>query len=386
MRFLHTSDWHVGKMIRGRSRTDEFEKVLDEVVGISKQELVDAVLVAGDVYEHRTASPDADLLVFETFVRFYEAGIPMVIIPGNHDSPTRLQALAALLRPIRINAVPKVAPPDSGSVVEVPSRDGSECALVACVPFVAERRFGDAARLFESVESWYSSYAENMGELLTRMATSFRADRVNILMSHLFTDGAMLGGGEREVSIGIEYAVSPGRFPGTATYLALGHVHKPQAVKGSPSPARYSGSLLQLDFGEMDQAKSVCIVDASPGKPAQVREVPLSSGRKLIEVRGTLDEVRQRAHEFGNDYLRVTVDTAGPVPSVVDSVREVLPNAVDVRLDYPRSADETAVAELGALEPLEQYLAYYRAAHGVEARRAVVDGFKEVYELEREAH
>src|SRR5712664_3207608 len=143
MRFLHTSDWHVGKTIRGRARTDEFTNVLAEVVGIAVQEQVDAVLVAGDLYEHRTASPDADVLVFETFVRLYEARIPMVIIPGNHDSPTRLKALAALLRPIHIHAIPHVAPSDAGSVVEVASRDGSESAVVACVPFVPERRFGD---------------------------------------------------------------------------------------------------------------------------------------------------------------------------------------------------------------------------------------------------
>jgi exonuclease SbcD len=386
MRLLHTSDWHVGKTIRGRSRADEFHDVLSELVGIATQERVDAVLVAGDLYEHRTASPEADTLVFETFVRLYEAGIPMVVIPGNHDSPTRLQALTALLRPIRIDAIARVAPPDQGSIVEVPSRDGSEVALVACVPFVPERRFGDAARLFESVESWYQSYAENMGELLAAMAGGFRSDRVNILMSHMFTDGALLGGGEREVNIGIEYAVSPSRLPGTATYLALGHVHKPQAVKGSPSPARYSGSLLQLDFGEVDQAKSVCIVDASPGKPALVREVALHGGRKLMDVSGTLEELAQRKAQFGDAYLRVVVNTGGPVANIVDNVREFLPDAVDVGLDYPRDAVDDQTQDLATLDPLDQYLAYYRLTHGVEARTALAEAFKEVLERERESH
>src|SRR5438045_9691388 len=120
MRFLHTSDWHVGKTVRGRSRTDEFATVLDEVVGIALQERVDAVLVAGDLYEHRAASPDADALIFDVFVRLYEARIPMVLIPGNHDSPTRLQALVALLRPINIHAVPRVARPEAGGRVAPP--------------------------------------------------------------------------------------------------------------------------------------------------------------------------------------------------------------------------------------------------------------------------
>jgi exonuclease SbcD len=225
-----------------------------------------------------------------------------------------------------------------------------------------------------------------MGELLTQMARAFRSERVNILMNHLFTDGALLGGGEREVSIGIEYAVSPSRLPGTATYMAFGHVHKPQAVRGSPSPARYSGSLLQLDFGEVDQAKSVCIVDASPGKPAQIRELALRAGRKLRDVSGTLEELARRAAEFGDAYLRVVVNTGGPVANIVDNVREVLPNAVDVGLDYPRDAADDPLADLGTLEPLDQYLAYYHAAHGVEARPALAEAFKEVLELEREAY
>ena len=386
MRLLHTSDWHVGKMIRGRSRADEFQKVLAEVVGIARQELVDAVLVAGDLYEHRVASPESDALIFDTFVRFYEAGIPLVIIPGNPDSPLRLQALTALLNPIRIHAVPRVAPPDRGSVVEIHSRDGAESALIACVPFVPERRFGDAARLFESLESWYQSYADNMGELLTRMASAFRGDRISVLMAHLFTDGALLGGGEREVSIGLDYAVSPSRLPGTANYLALGHVHKPQPVKGAPSAARYSGSLLQLDFGEKNQTKSVCIVDVSPGTPAHVREVQLCSGRKLVDVSGTVDELRAQSGNFGDAYLRVTVNTGGPVANMVDTIQEFLPNAVSVGLDYPRDDQPDLRPELTTLEPLEQYLAYYQVTHGVEPAPALVEAFKEVLELEREAH
>jgi len=280
--------------------------------------------------------------------------------------------------------VPKVAPPDQGSVIEIHARNGSESALIACVPFVPERRFGDAARLFESTESWFQSYAEGMGLLLDRMAGAFRPDRVNILMGHLFTDGALLGGGEREISIGIQYAVSPSRLPGTATYLALGHVHRPQSVKGSPSPARYAGSLLQLDFGELDQTKSVSIVEAAPGTPARVQEIQLGAGRKLRDVSGTLAELQAMAASVGDDFLRVEVKTGGPVAHIVDQVREFLPNAVDVRLDYPREDGGPSSHVLAGLEPLDQYLAYYRATHGVEPRPELVAAFNEILELERE--
>src|SRR5438093_2282847 len=150
MRLLHTADWHVGRAIRGRSRGEEFADALAEVVGIAVAESVDAVLIAGDLYDHRSPAPEADALVFEALVRLHEARIPVVAIPGNHDSALRLEALSKLLRPIDVTVVPRVVPPQDGSLVELPSRDGSEGALVSCVPFVPERRFGDAATLFQA--------------------------------------------------------------------------------------------------------------------------------------------------------------------------------------------------------------------------------------------
>lgn len=384
MRLLHTGDWHVGKALRGRSRIDEFSDALQEVVGIALQEGVDGVLVAGDVYEHRSAAPEADSIVFDAFIRLREAGIPAVVIPGNHDSAVRFEALGKLLRPIGIHVVARVLPPERGGIVEIPARDGTEAARVACVPFVPERRFGDATALFEATESWYLSYAEGMGNLLGEMARAFRPDRVNVLLAHLFTDGALLGGGEREITTGMAYAISPGRLPGDASYIALGHVHRPQAVKGSAATARFAGSLLQLDFGESEQTKSVCVVEAGPGRPAKVREVTLSSGRRLVDLRGTLDEVVARAGEVGDAYLRVFVTTDGPVPGIADRVREALPNALDVHLDYDREEASERSEPLSSLQPREQFTAYYRSEHGAEPPAVLLEAFDEVLSLETE--
>jgi exonuclease SbcD len=385
MRLLHTGDWHVGRSIRGRSRMDEFHEVLDEVVGIAVQEGVDAVLHGGDVYDHRSPTPDADELVFDAVVRLHDAGIPVVAIAGNHDSAPRLQALSKVLRPIGVRVVPKVVPPDQGSLVEVPSRDGSEAALVACVPFVPERRFGDAAGLFRATEAWYQGYAEGMGRLLAAMAEPFREDRVNVLLAHLFTDGALPGGGEHQVTIGIEYAVAPSRLPATAGYVALGHVHRPQGVRGAPAPTRYAGSLLQLDFGEKEQTKSVAVVEAHPGRPAKVREVALSAGRRLVDVEGPLDDVLARGAQLPDAHLRVFLDVDGPVPGLAAQVRDTLPNAVDVALRYERVEAEEAGPPLSSLEPRDQFVSYYRREHGVQDPPAeLVAAFDEVLEdLER---
>ena len=383
MRLLHTGDWHVGRTIRGRSRAEEFADALREVVGIAREEAVDAVLLAGDVYDQRSPSPEADALVFEALVRLYEASIPVVAIPGNHDAASRLGALAQLLRPIGVVVVPRVVPPSDGSLVEVASRDGSEIAQVACLPFVPERRFGDAAALFRATEAWYQSYAEGMGRLIEAMCEPFRPDRVNVLLGHLFTDGAIPGGGEHQITIGIEYAVSPSRLPATASYVALGHVHRPQAVRGAPSPTRYAGSLLQLDFGEREQTKSVAIVEAHPGVPAKVREVALSAGRRLVDVRGTVDEVLAKGRGLPDAHLRVEVLTEGPMPGLNDRVRDELPNAVDVRISYERVEAEPAGPRVSSLASRDQFISFYRTEHGVEEVPAeVLEAFDEVAELE----
>jgi len=387
VRFLHTSDWHVGKAIRGRSRIEEHAAALDEVVAIAVDRGVDAVLVAGDVYEHRAPSPDADSIVFDTLLRLHDAGIRAVVIPGNHDSAARLDAFGKLLRPLGVDVASRVLPPGRGGIVRVPSRDGSETAEIAVVPFVPERRFGDAAALFDSTAAWFQSYAQGMGELLAAMAAGFTPGTVAIVIGHLFTDGALVtpGGGEREMTIGMAYAVPPSRLPGDVSYVALGHVHLPQAVKGSPAPARFAGSLLQLDFGEAGQRKSVSIVDIAAGKPAKVEEVAITAGRQLRDVRGPLDDVLRAGAEHAADYLRVFVETEGPVPGIADRIRDELPNALDVHLVYERADAPSGGPPVSALHPREQFVAYYRGQHGSDPAAELLEAFDEVLELETDA-
>jgi exonuclease SbcD len=226
-----------------------------------------------------------------------------------------------------------------------------------------------------------------MGELLAAMAKGFTAGRIPIVMGHLFTDGALVtpGGGERELTIGMAYAVPPSRLPAEAAYVALGHVHLPQGVKGSPAPARFAGSLLQLDFGEAGQKKSVAVVEASPGKPAKVTEVPLSSGRALKDLRGSPDSVIAQDANVGDAWLRVFVEVDGPTPGIADRIRDELPNALDVHLVYERQeGGGPGDVPLSSLHPREQFVAYHEAHHGTAPSAAVLEAFDEVLALETE--
>jgi exonuclease SbcD len=380
MRFLHTGDWHVGRTIRGRPRTDEFAAALDEVVAIAADRRVDAVLAAGDIYDHRAVTADADRLVFETFLRLHDEGIPVVAVPGNHDSAARLDALAPLLGRIGVSVAARMRPPDRGGLVEVFARDRASRAMIACLPFVSPRRFSDAAQLFENVSAGYVDFDAGMGGLLDAYEAAFEDDAVNLVLGHMFVSGAEPGGGERQITIGADYAVSPSRLPGTAHYVALGHIHKPQAVRGAGGPARYCGSLLQLDFGEREQKKSVVVVEAEPGRRARTEQVPITAGRQLRDVSGTIDQLPGLGEALADAYLRVTVRVDGPVPGIADRVRELLPNALEVRVDYERAESQVSEVSLRSLEPREQFIAYYEEIHGTNPADETVGAFTRVYE------
>ncbi len=380
MRLLHTADWHVGKTIRGRTRYDEYAAALDQVVAVAEAEGVDAVVVAGDLYDMRALSHDADALIFDTLIRLHEKRIPVVAIPGNHDSAARLEALAPLLAHIGVTVVAKVARPQEGGVLEIPSRDGTRTALIACTPFVSPRRFSGASALFEDPAAPYSSYDEEMGRLLDAMCRSFRADCVNVLLGHMFIAGTRPGGGEREITIGADYAVSPSRLPSTASYVALGHIHRPQSVPATGAQARYAGSLIQLDFGERDQQKSVVVVDVAPGKPARAKEVPIEAGRKLVDVRGKLDDLPRVAEHAGDAYLRVYVQLDEIVPRIADLVRDVMPNALDVVPEYEAAAPSPEPeVSLRSLASRDQFTAYYRAAHSADPSKELMAAFDRVH-------
>ncbi|MFN2587807.1 MAG: exonuclease SbcCD subunit D [Actinomycetota bacterium] len=380
MRLLHTGDWHVGRSIRGRSRMDEFAAALGTVVEVAETEGCDAVLVAGDVYDQRAVTPDADAVIFETFIKLFERNIGVVCIPGNHDSAARLAAFAPLLARVGTSVVPRVLPPDAGALVEVPARDGSESALVACLPFVSPRRFSDAASLFEDMTAGYVNFDSNMGVLMASYERHFRRDRVNVLMGHLFVGGAKPSGSERQVTIGAEYAVSPQRLPATASYVALGHIHRAQKVAGAPSETRYCGSLLQLDFGEAGQDKSVTVVEARPGLPPRAGQVAVEAGRRLVTVTATLDTLDKVAGDAGDAYLTVNLRVDQPVPGLADRVRAALPNALDVRLVLPQPEEAEARPSLRGLDPKQQFLQYYEAAHGAPPVDELVIAFETVYE------
>ncbi|MDA1062576.1 MAG: exonuclease SbcCD subunit D, partial [Chloroflexi bacterium] len=350
MRILHTADWHIGRTIRGRSRVAEFEAVLAEVVEIARRERVEAVLVCGDIWDHHAPTAESDRLVFEALRECIGHGIQVVLIAGNHDNPSKLRALGLLSELLGVQTQSDVLRPNAGGVLTIEGRE--HIARIAAVPFITEGRYVDAAGVMGLQEDWFGVYADGVAGVLRAICEGFDADSVNLLATHVFVDHARIAsidGSERRLQIGQTYAVAAASLPVAPQYIALGHVHEPQEILGAPVPTAYSGSLLQLDFGERDQQKVVRIVDLEVGRPARHSAVPLTSGRRLAEVRGTFDEVVAQGAGLGDAYLRAVVRVEQPTPGLAQRLREVLPNCVDVRVESAHPDAELEPVEISRL-------------------------------------
>jgi exonuclease SbcD len=378
MRLLHTGDWHVGKALARQSRIEEAREVLGEVAHIANSEEVDVVVVAGDVFDHLSPSPDAEAAVYDALVEFERQQIPVVLIAGNHDHAQRWRALEPLLDRFAVRVVPEPRRPDKGGIVEIAARDSSATMQLACLPWVPTGRLIETGQLMGLAEETFQAYTTEMARILAALCRGFDAKKCNVLVGHLFVSGAVTSGSERPLSIGELYAVTPQAVPTSPQYVALGHVHKPQRVPGVAVPARYAGSLLQLDFGEVGQEKSVALVELEPGKPAEVREIPLTSGRHLRDLHGTLDELAQMLNEVGDDYLRVVLECDGPQPGLGDAVRDLLPNALQVTIDYPKLDPDEAPIDLNSTTPRELFERYYTERHSAPPEKALLDLFDEL--------
>lgn len=333
MRILHTADWHVGKRLGRIDRSTEHEQALDEIVAIARSEQVDVVVVAGDLLDRALPPLDCIRLVIDALLRLADAAGRVVAIPGNHDSAALFALLAPLMSPRGIHLAPHIRRPDQGGVVTVPSRDGAQTAQIAVFPFLHEAQVVD---FMQDEAEGYKTYADRVRGICGRLCGSFDPSGIGILVGHWFVDGAELGGGERTIHVGRQYAATAQAIPPGAHYVALGHIHRPQDIPASPVPARYAGSLLQLDFSERTHRKEIVLVEAAAGRRAKVVPIPLHSGRPLVRVQAPLETLKARADEWTDAYLDVRVETAGPVFGLSETVRAFLPDAVFVQAVYER--------------------------------------------------
>jgi exonuclease SbcD len=373
MRLLHTSDWHVGKVLKGQSRMDEHVRVLAEVVDIARAERPDLVVVAGDLYDSAAPTSDATRLVTRALSALRATGAAVVAIGGNHDNGPALDALRPWADAAGVTLRGTVRDNPAEHVVEGTTAGGERWRLAA-LPFLSQRYAVRATEMYElTAAEATQTYADHVARIVGALTAGVDGDTVNLVTAHLTVVGATMGGGEREAHSVLGYAVPSTVFPTGAHYVALGHLHRAQTVV-APCPVRYSGSPLAIDFGEGDNAPSVSIVDVSTTAAARVREVPVTSATPLRTVRGTLAELE--ALDTGDAWLRVSVREA-PRAGLREDVQALLPRALEVRVDpdmMPSSDASERAAERAGRSPRELFAAYLeQRGHADESVRALFD-------------
>jgi exonuclease SbcD len=349
VKLLHTADWHVGKTLQGRSRADEHSSVLSEMTGIAQREKVDAILIAGDLFDSASPSPEAERIAFRALLDMRDVA-PVVVIPGNHDNDRRLLAFAPVFEHARVTVRAGV----KREPVLIETAGGP--LRVAAVPWLSQRYITKAADVMaKDADDLSGQYSARMRSVVKTLTGDFADDAVNVVLGHMTIVGGELGGGERTAQTIFDYYVDATIFPANAHYAALGHLHKAQQMPG-PCPVWYCGAPMHLDFSDTDDSKSVLVVEAEPGTPATVTPVALESGRRLRTVKGTLEQLAALGAQ-NEDYLRVFVQEQARV-GLGDEVRALFPNAVKIVIESEVSGDDSPRIDRSQLSPHDLFQGY----------------------------
>jgi len=328
MKILHTSDWHIGRTLYGRKRYEEFEAFLDWLAETMRHNEIDALLVAGDVFDTSAPSNRAQELYYRFLCRVAASSCRhVVVVAGNHDSPSFLDAPKELLKALDVHVVGSASDPRD-EVLVLRDAQGSVELIVCAVPYLRDRdiRLSEAGesvedkerKLIEGIRSHYATVAE-LAELKRR---TLGAGIPVVAMGHLFTAGGQTadGDGVRELYVGSLARVTAEIFPESFDYVALGHLHVPQRVNGSET-ARYSGSPLPMGFGEALQRKSLCLVEFLGAAPfVRLLDVPVF--QRLERVEGDWNSILSRILELSLTGARCWLEVAYEGGDVVGDLRE----------------------------------------------------------------
>lgn len=392
MRLLHTSDWHLGRGLHGIDLQDAQQHMLSQIVAAVGTHGVDAVLVSGDVFD-RAVPPVASVRLWASALRELSSLVPVIVIPGNHDSATRLGVGADLYR----EGVHIVTEPGQvGTSVEL--RDAHGPVLVYPIPFLdpditRHALSTDGGVLDRSHEAVMTAAMDRVRADLVRRR---RADPTvrSVVMAHAFvTPGAVPAApgaapgaaersdSERDLRVGGVDSVPSAVFFGV-DYVALGHLHGAQRIHGEQ--IRYSGSPLRYSFSEIGQTKQLLLVDLDSGGLAEVTSIPLEQPRTMASLEGTLDELltSDALEPHTRAWVQVTVTDPARPSELVSRVRERFPDALVVRHAPTSGPLVERVAGPGDVptRPSEVAEAFVRYVTGGDISPAELEAFEDAYE------
>ena len=374
MKFVHLSDLHLGKRVNGFSMVEDQQYILEQILALVAQVRPDGALLAGDLYDKAVPSAEAVALLDDFLVRLSRL-CEVFLISGNHDSPERLAFGGRLMERSGVF----VSPVYSGAVTPLTRQDVFGPVQLYLLPFVKPAQ---VRRCFPDLE--INSYNDALAAVLSAMEVD--PTQRNILMTHQFVTGAAPCDGE-DLSVGGTDQVDGTLFD-AFDYVALGHLHSPQAV-GRES-LRYCGSPLKYSFSEARQEKSLTVVELGPKGQVSVSALPLRPLRDMVELRGSYEALTYRGFYQGTaypeSYVHITLTDEEDIPDAVRKLQVIYPYFMKLTYDNRR----TQAAGLGEdweadeqQSPLELLEAFYAAQNGAamdDAQRAYAQALLETLE------
>lgn len=368
MKILHTSDWHIGRTLYGRKRYDEFESFLNWLGKTITDQGIDVLLVAGDVFDTSTPSNRAQELYYKFLCRVSASNCRhVVVIAGNHDSPSFLNAPKELLKALDVHVVGAASECVEDEVIVLNNQDLPE-AIICAVPYLRDKDIRTAepgetiddknAKLIAGLKGHYAEVCKRADQIRTELSENLTTELPIIGMGHLFTAGGKTveGDGVRELYVGSLAHVGADVFPATLDYVALGHLHVPQLVGGSET-LRYSGSPIPMGYGEASQQKVVVIVDFD-GKSPVVQEVNVPCFQSLVRIVGSLDEIHKDLERLKSEDSDAWLEIEFTGKEVIGNLRDMLDEALvdssmEIRRIKNRRLTERVISQISEDETLD---------------------------------
>ncbi len=355
MKIIHLSDLHLGKRVNEFSMLEDQKYILGQILNVIDQEMPDAVIIAGDVYDKSVPSAEAVELFDDFLYELAKRKLQVFIISGNHDSPERI---AFANRLIDLSGV-HLSPVYNGMVTPVTVEDAYGTVSFYMLPFVKP---SSVRRFFEDTE--IESYTDAVRTAVDAM--NMDQSRRNVLVTHQFVTGALRSESE-DITVGGTDNIDASVFDGI-DYVALGHIHGPQNI-GS-GRIRYCGTPLKYSFSEANHIKSVTVVTLKEKGDLSVETVPLKPKHDMREIRGFFAGLMKAEDLKGlasDDYLHVILTDEEEIPSAMDKLRTVFPNIMKLDYDNTRTRSNGKILGADAPEkrsPFELLAEFYELQNG----------------------
>lgn len=352
MRFLHLADLHLGKQLHRVSLLDDQKIILSSILQIASAQQVDAVLIAGDIYQRSTPPPEAMTLFSDFLAELCDRGLPCYLISGNHDSPERVAYLSQLAARSGVY----IADGGQGTLTEFTASDAFGKIIIRlmpfCTPLTVRRQYPEEA---DSIRS----YEDAVRTVLSHHPITDPEAR-HVLVSHQYLTGAETCDSE-ELAIGGLDNIPASLFDGY-DYAALGHLHGPQSVLREG--IQYAGSPLRYSFSEVRQKKSVTVAELREKGSLSVTRIPLAQPHGMQVLEDSFDTLMQ--HAVCEDFVQITLNDPDPPPDAARRLRSVFPNLLLLTVRRPQTDAPEAIltAEQAKTDFLSMLSGFFSAQNG----------------------